>query len=127
MRYLVNIDKNTKAVIGYRPLEWISLYNTLSENFINIDEELHQYLLQKQYKIENLYETKELYTINDKDLFIEVEPIYQEMPKSEIELLKEENETLKLALAALDTQRQQDKLDTQLAIAELTSALMGGE
>lgn len=127
MRYVVNIDKNTKGIIGYRPLEWISFYNTLSENFINIDEELHQYLLQKQYKIENLDETKELYTINDKDLFIEVEPVYQEMPKSEIELLKEENETLKLALAALDTQRQQDKLDTQLAIAELTSALMGGE
>ncbi|SHI78657.1 hypothetical protein [Clostridium intestinale] len=32
-----------------------------------------------------------------------------------------------LALADLDTQRQQDKLDTQLAIAELTSTLMGGE
>lgn len=127
MRYVVNIDKNTKGIIGYRPLEWISFYNTLSENFINIDEELHQYLLEKQYKIEVLDETKELYTINDKDLFIEVEPVYQEMPKSEIELLKEENETLKLALADLDTQRQQDKLDTQLAIAELTSALMGGE
>ncbi|WP_315114232.1 hypothetical protein [Clostridium intestinale] len=38
-----------------------------------------------------------------------------------------ENEIIMLALAALDTQRQQDKLDTQLAIAELTSTLMGGE
>lgn len=124
--YLAGLDKDNK-ITGFYPIDMLELYKELPINFINIDEELHQYLLQKQYKIENLDETKELYTINDKDLFIEVEPVYQEMPKSEIELLKEENETLKLALADLDTQRQQDKLDTQLAIAELTSALMGGE
>jgi hypothetical protein len=124
--YLAGLDKDNK-ITGFYPLDMLDLYKELPTNFINIDEELHQYLLEKQYKIENLDRAKELYTINDKDLFIEVEPIYQEMPKSEIELLKEENETLKLALADLDTQRQQDKLDTQLAIAELTSTLMGGE
>lgn len=124
--FLAGLDKE-KKINGFYPIDMLELYKELPANFINIDEELHQYLLEKQYKIEILDETKELYTINDKDLFIEVEPIYQEMPKSEIELLKEENETLKLALADLDTQRQQDKLDTQLAIAELTSTLMGGE
>lgn len=124
--FLAGIDKE-KNINGFYPLDMLELYKELPANFINIDVGLHQYLLQKQYKIEVLDETKELYTINDKDLFIEVEPIYQEIPKSEIEVLKEENETLKLALADLDTQRQQDKLDTQLAIAELTSTLMGGE
>lgn len=124
--FLVGLDKE-KNINGFYPLDMLELYKELPTNFINIDGELHQYLLEKQYKIENLVETKELYTIDDKGLFIEVEPVYQEMPKSEVELLKEENETLKLALAALDTQRQQDKLDTQLAIAELTSTLMGGE
>lgn len=124
--FLTEVDKDNK-INGFYPIDMLDLYKELPTNFINIDEELHQYLLEKEYKIEMLDETKELYTINDKDLFIEVEPVYQEMPKSETELLKEENETLKLALADLDTQRQQDKLDTQLAIAELTSALMGGE
>lgn len=124
--FLAELDKE-KKINGFYPINMLDLYKELPTNSISIDEELHQYLLEKQYKIENLYETKELYTINDKDLFIEVEPIYQEMPKSEVELLKEENETLKLAIAELDTQRQQDKLDTQLAIAELTSTLMGGE
>lgn len=124
--FLAGLDKDNK-INGFYPLDMLDLYKELPTNSINIDEGLHQYLLQKQYKIENLYETKELYTINDKDLFIEVEAVYQEMPKSEIELLKEENETLKLALTDLDTQRQQDKLDTQLAIAELTSTFLGGE
>lgn len=124
--FLTELNKDNK-ITGFYPLSMLDLYKELPTNSINIDEELHQYLLEKQYKIEVLDETKELYTINDKDLFIEVEPVYQEMPKSEIELLKEENETLMLALADLDTQRQQDKLDTQLAIAELTSTLMGGE
>jgi len=124
--FITGLDKDNK-INGFYPLDMLELYKELPTNFINIDEELHQYLLEKQYKIEILDETKELYTINDKDLFIEVESVYQEMPKSEVELLKEENEVLKLALADLDTQRQQDKLDTQLAIAELTSALMGGE
>lgn len=124
--FLAGLDKDNK-INGFYPLDMLDLYKELPTNFININEGLHQYLLEKQYKIENLDETKELYTINDKDLFIEVEPICQEIPKSEVELLKEENESLKLALADLDTQRQQDKLDTQLAIAELTSTLMGGE
>jgi hypothetical protein len=125
---MILVGVNEKGEIcGYYPIDLLEVYKNLPNKSITIDEELHQYLLEKQYKIENLDETKKLYTINDKDLFIEVEPIYQEMPKSEIELLKEENETLKLALADLDTQRQQDKLDTQLAIAELTSTLMGGE
>lgn len=37
-----------------------------------------------------------------------------------------ENETLMLALADLDAQRVQDKLETDLAIAELAETLIGG-
>lgn len=37
------------------------------------------------------------------------------------------NEMLMLAIADLDAQREQDKIETQLAIAELAETLLGGE
>jgi hypothetical protein len=37
-----------------------------------------------------------------------------------------ESETIMLAIAELDLQREADKLETQLAIAELAEAMLGG-
>lgn len=45
---------------------------------------------------------------------------------TEIELLREENTMLQLALAELAEAQEADKTDTQLALAELASLLDGG-
>jgi hypothetical protein len=124
--YLVGLIEDNQLQ-GFYPYDMLELYKDLPNKYITINKELHQYLIEKQYKIEDIDEEKELYTLDDKALFLEVEPTYQEVPKSEIEVLKEENEALKMAIVELDSQREQDKLDTQLAIAELTNALLGGE
>lgn len=55
------------------------------------------------------------------------EPIFEDIPKSEIELLKEENTELKLALAELAETHEQTKLEIQLALADLAESLAGGE
>lgn len=52
--------------------------------------------------------------------------ILEDIQKSETELLKEENTSLKLAVAELAEAQEQQKLDTQLALAELAESLMGG-
>lgn len=131
--FLAGINEN-KELQGFYPWDMVDLYSNLPTVSINIDEKLHKHLLEKLYKFVGEKPYKSIYTLEDIEMFEEVEveqmePI--EIPTSyleiEVENLNKENETLKLALAALDTQRQQDKLDTQLAIAELTSTLMGGE
>ncbi len=48
---------------------------------------------------------------------------YQDMPKSEIEILRDENRDLKIALAESVEAQQQDKIVNQLAIAELVETL----
>lgn len=48
---------------------------------------------------------------------------YEEVPKSEIEILRDENRDLKLALAESVEAQQQDKIENQLAIAELVETL----
>ncbi|MFJ7919982.1 hypothetical protein ACIQ6U_09505 [Lysinibacillus fusiformis] len=48
---------------------------------------------------------------------------YAEMPKSEIEILRDENRDLKIALAESVEAQQQDKIENQLAIAELVETL----
>ncbi|MFI2132917.1 hypothetical protein ACH434_23160 [Lysinibacillus fusiformis] len=48
---------------------------------------------------------------------------YEEMPKSEIEILRDENRDLKIALAESVEAQQQDKIENQLAIAELVETL----
>ncbi len=48
---------------------------------------------------------------------------YQDMPKSEIDILRDENRDLKIALAESVEAQQQDKLENQLAIAELVETL----
>lgn len=54
------------------------------------------------------------------------EPIFEDIPKSEVELLKDENTTLKLAVAELAEMQEQEKLNTQLALAELAESLTTG-
>ncbi|WP_217580435.1 hypothetical protein [Lysinibacillus sp. GbtcB16] len=48
---------------------------------------------------------------------------YEEVPKSEIEILRDENRDLKIALAESVEAQQQDKIENQLAIAELVETL----
>ncbi|QTB25196.1 hypothetical protein [Lysinibacillus sphaericus] len=48
---------------------------------------------------------------------------YQDMPKSEIDILRDENRDLKIALAESVEAQQQDKIQNQLAIAELVETL----
>ncbi|HAU35492.1 MAG TPA: hypothetical protein DCW76_14640 [Lysinibacillus sp.] len=48
---------------------------------------------------------------------------YAEKPKSEIEVLRDENRDLKIALAESVEAQQQDKIENQLAIAELVETL----
>ncbi|UXJ67796.1 hypothetical protein [Lysinibacillus fusiformis] len=48
---------------------------------------------------------------------------YEEMPKSEIEILRDENRDLKIALAESVEAQQQDKIENQIAIAELVETL----
>ncbi|MEE3805468.1 hypothetical protein V2H29_00730 [Lysinibacillus fusiformis] len=48
---------------------------------------------------------------------------YEEVPKSEIEILRDENRDLKLALAESVEAQQQGKIENQLAIAELVETL----
>ncbi|MEK4148911.1 hypothetical protein NST02_23300 [Robertmurraya sp. FSL W8-0741] len=53
--------------------------------------------------------------------------ILEDIPPSETDLLKEENLTLKLAIAELAETQEQAKLETQLALAELAESLHGGD
>ncbi|PIJ99965.1 hypothetical protein [Lysinibacillus sphaericus] len=48
---------------------------------------------------------------------------YEEAPKSEIEVLRDENRDLKIALGESVEAQQQDKIENQLAIAELVETL----
>ncbi|KYG90024.1 hypothetical protein A0U40_09885 [[Bacillus] sp. KCTC 13219] len=54
------------------------------------------------------------------------QPIFEDIPKSEVELLKDENTTLKLAVAELAEAQEQTKIETQIALAELAESLVGG-
>jgi len=55
------------------------------------------------------------------------EEVYQEYLSQQNQTPKPtENELLMLAVAELDAQRVKDKLETQLAIAELTNTIIGG-
>lgn len=58
----------------------------------------------------------------------EIEAIQnQPQPKTEIELLQEENLELKLALAEIAETQEANKTEMQLALAEMAEALFGGE
>ena len=48
---------------------------------------------------------------------------YIDLPKTEIELLQEETQKLKLAIAESAEAQQQDKIENQLAVAELVETL----
>ncbi|OXS66073.1 hypothetical protein B1B04_24305 [Lysinibacillus sp. KCTC 33748] len=60
----------------------------------------------------------------------ETEKLYYEyidIPKTEIELLQEETQKLKLAIAESAEVQQQDKIENQLAVAELVETLTNKE
>lgn len=52
--------------------------------------------------------------------------ILEDIPPSEIAILKQENTQLSIALAELAQANEQDKIETQLAIAELANLVTGG-
>jgi hypothetical protein len=56
----------------------------------------------------------------------EKKPKLEEVPKSEAEILKEENAQLKLSVAEITEKQEKDKLEMQLALAELTESLSKG-
>ena len=81
----------------------------------NLDKVL---LTDSDGSIETLYNQKVQFAkIGNRESFI-----FLEKSKDEIE-----KEGLMLALAQLDIQREQDKTESQLALAELATMLMGGE
>lgn len=65
-------------------------------------------------KIPELFYDKET-----KELYYE----YKDIPKTEIELLQEETQKLKLAIAESAEVQQQDNTENQLAIAELAEVI----
>lgn len=52
--------------------------------------------------------------------------LLEPIPPTEIDLLKQENTQLSIALAELAQANEQDKIETQLAIAELAELVIGG-
>lgn len=52
--------------------------------------------------------------------------ILEDIPKSDTDILKEENLELKLALAEMAETQEAQRIETQLALAELAEALPGG-
>lgn len=59
------------------------------------------------------------------DTYLSIKKSTNNFTKNMIELSKEEEYFI--AFAELDAQREKDKLEQQLALAELAEALMGGE
>ncbi len=52
---------------------------------------------------------------------------YTDIPKTEIELLQEETKALKLAIAESAEAQQRDKVENQIAVAELVETLTNKE
>ena len=52
--------------------------------------------------------------------------ILEDIPPTEIDILKGENLELKLALAEMAETQETERLETQLALAELAEAMVGG-
>ena len=66
-----------------------------------------------------------IYKYEDKQVLRRTEDeIHQEY--TSIAIVPSQIDSVMLAIAELDNQRQQDKLETQLAIAELANSLLGG-
>lgn len=87
------------------------------ENVVKVDQNL-------------IISNTETMIINEDDDFVITDSSYQigdHMPNEETnkDIITAE-EMLMLAVAELDAQREQDKIETQLAIAELAETILGG-
>lgn len=87
---------------------------------IEVTEELKELLGNKKPWFLETVE-KKLYNIDDIDKFIEIE-----VPKSKEQLLYEKNEKLKQNILFLQQKQEEDKIQMQLAIAELIEMQGGG-
>lgn len=93
---------------------------------INIDDFDKYFVLQTQAKRFRLKETPTGNGLFDYIEEFTPEPSKIEIPKSETETLKEENKRLKLSLAEITEKQEKDKLEMQLALAELAESLSKG-
>lgn len=117
MKMYISFDKDTLKIKGF--------YDDLSSNipspYIFIDEDLYKYLqgLISDFKLKENFELKELYTIEDKDIF-EIIPFEYEKPKpSRTDLLEKQNAFL--VKESLEKDIQIKNLNMSLAQATLNS------
>lgn len=117
MKMYISFDKDTLKIKGF--------YDDLSSNipspYILIDEGLYKYLqgLISDFKLKENFELKELYTIEDKDIF-EIIPFEYEKPKpSRTDLLEKQNAFL--VKESLEKDIQIKNLNMSLAQATLNS------
>lgn len=117
MKMYISFDKDTLKIKGY--------YDDLSSNipspYIFINEDLYKYLqgLTSDFKLKENFMLKEIYTIEDKDIF-EIIPFEYEKPKpTRIDLLEKQNAFL--IKKSLEKDIQIKKLNMSLAQATLNS------
>lgn len=103
------------------PETFSNLEDIESNNVLVIDEKLYSYLqnLTTDFKLKENFELKEIYTIEDKDIF-EIIPFEYEKPKpSRTDLLEKQNAFL--VKESLEKDIQIKKLNMSLAQATLNS------
>ncbi|MDU4415219.1 hypothetical protein GKD08_04120 [Paeniclostridium sordellii] len=117
MKMYISFDKDTLKIKGY--------YDDLSSNipspYIFINEDLYKYLqgLTSDFKLKENFMLKEIYTIEDKNIF-EIIPFEYEKPKpTRIDLLEKQNAFL--IKKSLEKDIQIKKLNMSLAQATLNS------
>ena len=122
-KHYIRIDNNRIITKGFstdfeKPQENDICINEDGGRHFELLGQINPSLLNMQGVYLYKYENGEITKRTEEEIGRDINEIPKEPSQAELVML---------ALADLDTQRQQDKLDTQLAIAELTSALMGGE
>lgn len=122
-KHYIKIDNNKRITKGFstdfeEPQENDICINENGGRHFELLGQINPSLLNMQGVYLYKYENGEITKRTEEEIGNDINEIPKELSQTDLVML---------ALADLDTQRQQDKLDTQLAIAELTSTLMGGE
>ncbi|CEN23107.1 Uncharacterised protein [[Clostridium] sordellii] len=89
MKMYISFDKDTLKIKGY----YDDLSSNIPSHYILINEELYKYLqgLTSDFKLKENFMLKEIYTIEDKDIF-EIIPFEYENPKpNRTDLLEKQN------------------------------------
>ncbi|CEK40032.1 hypothetical protein [Paraclostridium sordellii] len=115
MKMYISFDKDTLKIKGY--------YDDLSSNipspYIFINEELYKYLqgLTSDFKLKENFMLKEIYTIEDKDIFEIIPFEYEKAKTTRTDLLEKQNAFL--VKESLEKDIQIKKLNISLAQATL--------